>query len=122
MRMSLTVRSVLSVLVALFLTSIVSTPAGAAAKARPPEIEAFTADPANQFEPGTEITFVVEGTAKGKAVVRISGISRTISLPEVEAGIYEGSYTIRSRDKVGPSTTARASLTRSGRKIGRAHV
>jgi hypothetical protein len=102
----------LSMLMALGL----APPAVAAAASKTPVvIDAFNADPGNQLTPGTEIVFTVEGTPKGKASVRISGIPRTINLKEVDSGSYEGTYTIRSRDKIAPNATARASLKARGR-------
>ena len=84
-------------------------------KAPAPVIENFTLDPANRTTPGTEISFVVEGTPRGKVSVRISGVSRAITLTEVDPGVYEGSYTVRSSDKIAPKASTRATLTRSGR-------
>lgn len=93
-----------------------ATDAAAASKKAPaPVIENFTVDPANLTAPGTEFSFVVEGTTKGRASVRISGVSRVIGLIEVDPGVYEGSYTVRSRDKIAPNASIRATLTRSGR-------
>lgn len=89
----------------------------AAAQGRSTEIDAFFVDPPNQLSPGTELQFTVEGTPKGKASVRISGIPQVIPLKEVEPGVYEGGYTIRSRDKVPPDAMARASLKARGRTV-----
>src|SRR5215212_66691 len=90
------------------------TDAVAAGKKSAPVIENFTVDP-KLITPGTEIDLTVEGTAKGKASVRIPGVSRTITLREVDAGVYEGSYTVRNSDRIAPGASARATLTRSGR-------
>lgn len=109
-------KRILFALTALFVLVGFSPGAHAAAASKTPVvIDAFTADPANQLTPGTEIVFNVEGTAKGKASVRISGIPRTITLKEVDSGTYEGSYTIRRADKVAPNATARATLKARGR-------
>ena len=78
-------------------------------------IDNFTVDPANQVTPGTEIGLFVQGTAKGKATVRIPGIARTITLSEVDPGVYEGAYTIRNNDKIAPNASIRSTLTKSGR-------
>jgi hypothetical protein len=95
---------------------ITSNDSGAASKkAPPPVIDNFTVDPANQITPGTEIGLWVEGTAKGKASVRIAGVPRTINLREVEPGMYEGSYTVRSKDRIAPNAPVRSTLTKSGR-------
>src|SRR5215218_3863305 len=109
--MSYMLRLVSLAFVALFLSAHAMPSSAAAARKVPaPKIDSFTADPANQFGPGTEITFSVEGSAKAKASVKISGIAKTIALDEVESGVYEGSYTVRSRDKIGPESSARATL------------
>ena len=100
------------------LSLLPAVPSGAAsksAKSAPTVIDAFYADPGNQITPGTEILFTVEGTPKGKASVRIAGVPRVITLKEVDPGVYEGTYTIRTRDKVAADTTARASLKARGR-------
>ena len=89
----------------------------AAASKTPVVIDSFVADPANQLTPGTEIVFTVEGTAKGKASVRIAGVPRTINLKEEDRGTYEGTYTIRSSDKIAPNATARATLKARGRTV-----
>jgi hypothetical protein len=80
------------------------------AAAPPPQIGNFYIAPAPQITPGTELTFTIEGTPKGKASVRISVITRTITLPEVESGVYEGNYTITSRDRLVASAPVHATL------------
>jgi uncharacterized protein with FMN-binding domain len=84
-------------------------------KAATPVINNFTVDPANQITPGTEIGLVVEGTRKGKASVRIAGVPRTINLPEVDDGVYEGSYTVRSNDKIATNASVKATLKSGSR-------
>ena len=87
---------------------------GATKKAQP-VIDNFTVDPANQLTPGTEMTFAIEGTPKGKASVRIAGVPRTINLAEIDAGTYEGTYTVRTSDKIAPTAQVRATLKVAGR-------
>lgn len=105
----------LSVFALLFAALFATAPANAASGRAATIIEEFTADPANQLTPGTEVVFVVYGTAKGKASVRINGVPRTIQLTEVESGTYEGTYTIRNSDKIAPNAAVRASLKARGR-------
>lgn len=76
-----------------------------------PKIDNIYITPANQLIAGTELTFTVEGTPRGKASVRVSGINRTIPLKEVEAGVYEGGYTISRRDRIAAGAIMRATLT-----------
>lgn len=75
-----------------------------------PQIDEFYVTPANQLTHGTELTFTVEGTPRGKASVRVNGINRNIPLKEVARGIYEATYTISSKDRITARTMMRATL------------
>ena len=75
-----------------------------------PEITSFQVNVTEQPVPGSDIDFTLEGTARGKASVRISGINKTIALREVDPGVYEGTYTLSRRDKLSATPTARATL------------
>ena len=59
-------------------------------KANPPQINSFSVVAQQPVGPGTDIDFTLEGTPRGQASVRVSGVNKTISLREVESGIYEG--------------------------------
>ena len=85
--------------------------ANAQSRNRPaPQIDAFTVDSTSPLSPGSDIDFTLEGTAKGQASVRITGVNKNIVMREVSQGIYEGSYTISRRDRLGVQPTARATL------------
>ena len=75
-----------------------------------PEITSFQINVTEQPVPGSDIDFTLEGTARGKASVRISGINKTIALREVDTGVYEGTYTLSRRDRLSAPPTARATL------------
>lgn len=86
-------------------------PAGAQPKARfAPEISSFQVDVTDQLAPGSDLSFTLEGSPRGQASVRLSGINKNIVLREVERGVYEGSYTLSRRDRLGPQPTATATL------------
>ena len=87
-------------------------PAGAQPRARftAPEITNFQINVTEQPVPGSDIDFTLEGTPRGQASVRISGINKTIALREVDPGVYEGSYTLSRRDMLSARPTARATL------------
>jgi hypothetical protein len=85
-----------------------------AARAALPHIENFSVSPTDQFDAGTDLTFTVEGTPRGKASVRVTGIRRVIPLTEVERGIYEAEYTVSRRDRIAASSVMRATLTVRG--------
>ena len=104
----------ISFLVPLLVTCFIAAApqlAGAQPKARfAPEISNFEVDQSDQLVPGSDIDFTLEGTPGGRASVRLSGINKNIVLREVESGVYEGSYTLSRRDKLGPQPSARATL------------
>ena len=95
-----------------------SEPAWAQRAASPPGIDRFYIDSDNGLAPGTELTFTVEGTPRGKASVRISGLNRNIPLKEVSSGVYQGGYTIKHKDRIAANSKVRATLRAGSRSIG----
>lgn len=79
-----------------------------------PQIENFSVDAGSPLGPGSDIDFSLEGTPRGQASVRITGVNKNIVMREVSPGIYEGSYTVSRRDKLGLQPTARATLRLRG--------
>jgi outer membrane lipoprotein SlyB len=72
-----------------------------------PRIEGFNIDEVRRLAPGVELNFTLYGTPGGLATLRIAGAARNLNLVEIDAGQYEGTYTISSRDKIaarGPVT------------------
>lgn len=112
-----------------FLSLLVFAPIGtlsgsayAQRAATSPEIDKFYIESDNGLAPGAELTFRVEGTPRGKASVRISGKNRNnISLKEVSGGVYEGSYTIKRKDRITASNTVRAILRVGRRSAGESY-
>ena len=87
----------------------------ASRRAPPPQISAFDMEPVDRVAPGAELFFRVQGTPNARATVRIVGVPRTLVLEEVDDGVYEGSYTLRPRDRVSTDSAATVTLRRSGR-------
>ena len=83
-----------------------------------PQINTAYANPNNQFTPGTDLTFTVEGSPNGKASVRVTGIRRVINLQEDDKGIYTADYTISNGDRITSSSILRATLSVRGRSTG----
>ncbi len=75
-----------------------------------PVISSFEVIPSDQLVPGSDLEIRVTGTPRGQARVRFSGVNKTIVLKEVERGVYEGSYTLSRRDRLGPQPTSQATL------------
>jgi outer membrane lipoprotein SlyB len=84
-----------------------------------PRIEGFNVDEVRRMLPGVELNFGIYGTPGGLATLHIAGATRNLALVEVEAGQYEGSYTINSRDKIAARSPVTANL-RVGNQVASA--
>jgi hypothetical protein len=105
---------------ALSLSTLVLAPAEPAFAARrvvtpPPQITGFEMEQAPAVAPGNELFFRVQGTPGSRVTVRVGGVSRTLVLNEVDDGVYEGGYTLRSNDRANAGSSATVTMRRSGR-------
>ncbi len=75
-----------------------------------PRIDGFDVEPAQRLTAGNELTFTLYGTPGGTASVSINGVRVRILLDEVETGVYERTYTIKSNDRITADTAATANL------------
>ena len=96
--------------------SEVKRAADAAALAALVKIDRFAVEPAARLDPGADLFFSLSGTPGAKASVRIIGVKGKLSLQEVAAGVYEGTYTIKNRDRVSANSAATATLRRGDRE------
>ncbi|MCE9571485.1 MAG: hypothetical protein K8R10_16000, partial [Rhodocyclales bacterium] len=71
-----------------------------------PRIDGFDVQPVLKAAPGNELFFTLYGSPGATVAVAIAGATGGVVLTETEAGVYEGSYTIRKRDKVTARSTA----------------
>ena len=100
--------------------ALVSIAPGASAQpaaqvASAPRISGFDVEPVAQAAPGNELFFTVYGSPGGSARVQIAGGGSQV-LDEVESGVYEGTYTIRQRDRITSASTATVNL-RVGNRV-----
>jgi len=84
-----------------------------------PRIDGFDVEPVAQPAPGNELVFTLYGSPGGAVAVQIGGATGGVALVETEAGVYEGTYTIRKRDRITVASTATANL-RLGNKVASA--
>ena len=83
-------------------------------KKYPPQITDFSIVAQQPITAGSDIDFTLDGTPRGQASVRISGINKNIILREVSSGVYQGSYTISRRDQLGTQPSALGTLRLRG--------
>ncbi len=113
--MPICISAFFSLVLAFASTTAISASANTKRVVAPPTIDSFYVEPVESFGPGTELSFTVEGTPRGQASIRIAGSDRNIPLQEVSRGVYEGSYTLRSKDKISGNAIARVTLRSGGR-------
>jgi outer membrane lipoprotein SlyB len=75
-----------------------------------PRISGFNVDEVRTIRPGTELNFDLYGTPGGRATIYIAGANRNLNLTETDAGQYEGSYTVGTRDHISASSKVTANL------------
>ncbi len=90
-----------------------------ASRAEEARIDGFDVRPVRQAAAGRELEFTLYGSPGGSAAVSISGATGSVVLAETETGVYEGTYTIRQRDKITAQSTATANL-RVGNQVASA--
>ena len=105
----------LFVVLTLFFSAVVTPGSAQAAAAVTPQIDSFEVDTVEKLDPGTDLVFTLEGTPAAKATLRITGVKRIIAMQEVEPGIYEAEYTVKTKDKLTANTAVRASLRKGSR-------
>jgi hypothetical protein len=75
-----------------------------------PRIDGFDVVSVRQLTSGRDLLFTLYGSPGGTATVQIGGATGRLALAEIEAGVYEGAYTINSRDRITRESTATANL------------
>jgi len=75
-----------------------------------PHIRGFDVAPVGQLTAGQDLLFTMYGSPGGTATVQIGGATGRLQLDEIEAGVYEGTYSISARDRISRDSTATANL------------
>ena len=81
-----------------------------------PEISSFGVDQVSALDPGTDLEFTLEGTPKARVSLRITGVPRAINLKETDRGFYEGTYTVRKKDRISANAAVIATLSQGRRR------
>lgn len=77
--------------------------------------DSFSVEPARALTPGTELSFRLSATPGSDVTLQIAGATGSVRLNEVRAGVYEGDYTIRTRDRLTATSLVTARIARDGR-------
>ena len=84
-----------------------------------PVITGFDVQQVRQLAPGATLLFTLRGTPGATARVAIDGVANPYYLNEIDPGVYQGSYTLRTNDRLSASTLVHANL-RLGNQVATA--
>lgn len=90
--------------------TLVALPSAVQAQPAGPELRSLEATADGRLEPGTMLTFTLEGTPRSQARVRIRGLRESVELRETQRGVYVGRYTIKRGDRIDGDVDVRATL------------
>ena len=74
------------------------------------QIDGFDVEQVPQLTPGTPLVFSLFATPGARATLRIEGARRELALPEVQRGVYEGTYVIGVDDHITPASGVSAQV------------
>ena len=77
--------------------------------------DSFSVDQVRALTPGTELAFRLSATPGSEVTLQISGATAGVRLSEVRPGVYEGEYTVRTRDQLTATSLVTARIARDGR-------
>jgi len=110
--------AMLALLPLTFMPGSAAAQAGQAARGTP-VITGFDVEQVRKLVPGAVLVFTLRGTPGSEARIAIDGVPSQYYLNEIDPGLYQGTYTLRTTDKLTPSTLVNASL-RLGNQVATA--
>jgi outer membrane lipoprotein SlyB len=75
-----------------------------------PKIDRFDVDPPAHLVAGEDLILSLSGSPGGAASAKIGGVKGKIVLNEIRTGIYEGTYTIKNRDRIAVNSVVTGNL------------
>lgn len=79
--------------------------------------DSFGVEQVPALTPGTELVFRLSATPGSEVTLQIGGATGGVRLYEVRPGVYEGDYTVRTRDRLTATSLVTARIAREGRVI-----
>lgn len=108
---------ILALAAALPLTVGTSAHAQTATTATTITANSFGVEQVRALTPGTELAFKLSATPGAEVTLQIGGATSVVRLNEVRPGVYEGEYTIRTRDRLTATSLVTARILRDGREM-----
>lgn len=79
--------------------------------------DSFSVEQVRELTPGTELAFRLTATPRSEVTLQIGGATSAVRLNEVRPGVYEGDYTVRTRDRLTANSLVTARILRDGREM-----
>lgn len=79
--------------------------------------DSFGVEQVRALTPGTELAFRLTATPGSEVTLQIGGATSGVRLQEVRPGVYEGDYTVRTRDRLTATSLVTARIARDGREM-----
>lgn len=108
---------ILALAAALPLTVGTSAHAQTATTAATLTANSFGVEQVRALTPGTELAFKLSATPGSDVTLQIGGATSGVRLNEVRPGVYEGEYTVRTRDRLTATSLVTARIVRDGREM-----
>lgn len=112
------IKHIFQCLVALTLALAGALPLGAVAQTQGARqvlhADSFAVDAVRSLVPGTELQFELQATPGAEVTLQIAGATGSTQLVETRAGVYQGAYTVRTRDRLNAKSTVTARIVKDG--------
>lgn len=89
-------------------------PAQAQTTTRAVTAESFAVEAVRSLVPGTELDFELRATPGAEVTLQIAGATGTARMVEARTGVYQGHYTVRTRDKLSAKSLVTARIVKDG--------
>ena len=76
--------------------------------------QSFAVEAVRALTPGTELDFQLSATPGADVTLQMTGATGTLRMYEIRAGVYQGTYTVRSRDKLTATSLVTARIEKAG--------
>lgn len=79
--------------------------------------ESFAVEAVRSLAPGTELSFQLTATPGADVLLQIAGATGTLRMDEIRQGVYQGTYTVRSRDRLTAASLVTARIQKDGQAL-----
>jgi outer membrane lipoprotein SlyB len=79
--------------------------------------DSFAVEAVRALTPGTELSFQLTATPGADVLLQIAGATGTLRMDEIRQGVYQGTYTVRTRDRLTAASLVTARIQKDGQAM-----